>query len=128
MAKKRTRRNYQQQADLLFSAAVRGIGYCEECGTTEHLQCAHIVSRGYSRTRVNFENAVCLCRGCHTFYTPRPLHWDEWAQKRIGVELWTELRRLAIFGPEVDWRAEVERLRSDVPMMRAEPLRLYRGR
>ena len=126
--KKKPKRNYRDQADLLFSSAIRGIGYCEECGSSEFLQCAHIVPRGYSRVRVDFRNAVSLCRGCHMFFTPRPLEWDEWVLARIGEDLYLELKRLAREGPEIDWKAEVERLRTDVPDLRSEPLEYFRRR
>lgn len=35
MPKKKTRRNFKEQADHLFSAAIRSIGYCKECGSTD---------------------------------------------------------------------------------------------
>lgn len=128
MVKKKTRRNFKEQADLLFAAAIRSIGYCEECGSTEWLQCAHIVSRSYSAIRTNFSNAVCLCRACHFYYTPRPIEWEEWARRRISDETFTELRILAVqdYPIKFDWAAEVQRLKTAVPDMRAEPLRLRR--
>lgn len=126
--RKKTRRDYKTQADLLFSAAIRQIGYCEECGTTQHLQCAHIISRSYSAIRTDFRNAVCLCRSCHMFYTPRPLEWETWAINRLGETLYRHLRFLAVqdYAIKIDWKAEVDRLRVEAPMMRDQPLRLYR--
>jgi hypothetical protein len=126
--RKKTRRDYKTQADLLFSAAIRQIGYCEECGTTEHLQCAHIISRSYSAIRTNFLNAVCLCRSCHMFYTPRPLEWEQWARDRIGDLNFELLRKLALadYPLKLDWKAEVDRLRIEAPMIRPEPSRFRR--
>lgn len=122
---KTPRKNFQAQADKRFAAAIRAIGYCEECGTTEYLQCAHIISRSYSAIRTDFGNAVALCRACHMFYTPRPLEWREWARERIGIETYDRLyeKALTYYPLGVDWKAEAERLRTDVPDMRAEPLR-----
>jgi hypothetical protein len=37
---------------------VRARGSCERCGTTENLQCAHIISRRYSQTRCRLDNAA----------------------------------------------------------------------
>lgn len=129
-AAKRTRRNFKTQADALFSAAIRRIGYCEECGETAFLQCAHIVSRSYSAIRTDFRNAVALCRSCHMFYTPRPLEWEAWAIARLGEDLYRHLRFLAVqdYALKVDWAVEVERLRSEVPEMRLPPARFRRGR
>ncbi len=124
MTRKKTRRDYKVQADKLFAAAVRSIGFCEDCGTDTFLQCAHVISRSYSAIRVDFRNAVCLCRGCHMFYTPRPLQWEDWARRRIGDETFDLLRGLALayYPIKVDWKAEVERLRTDVPEVRVGPL------
>lgn len=123
---KKPKKDYRKKADELFSKAVRGIGYCEECGALEFLQCAHIVPRGYNRVRVDFRNAVSLCRGCHMYFTPRKLEWDLWVEARIGADLYSELRRLALEGPLPDWKAEVERLSLEVPELRAEPLSMFR--
>ncbi|MDQ5840771.1 MAG: hypothetical protein M3537_06450 [Chloroflexota bacterium] len=120
--KKRQKENYRTQADRRFSIAVRGIGFCENCGSVEFLQCAHIVSRSYSATRVDFLNAVCLCRGCHVFFTHRPLEWWDWARRRIGEEAFDELRRLAVGGAKIDWKAEAERLKTDLPGYRPSPV------
>lgn len=124
-ARKRTRRDFKSQADALFAAAIRSIGYCEECGARGEgavLQCAHILSRSYNAVRTDFRNAVALCRACHFYYTPRPLQWEDWARERIGTDLYDELRRKAVASPPVDWPGEVLRLRTDVPDLRGEPL------
>lgn len=126
--RKKPKKNYRDQADELFSKAIRGIGYCEECGSLENLQCAHVVSRSYGSIRTDFRNAVCLCRGCHMFFTLRPLEWEEWSIARLGEELYRELRLEARLGTVLDWKSEVERLRLDVPDFRAEPLERFRKR
>lgn len=113
-------------ADRLFSLAVRATGFCEECGSIEHLQCAHVHSRSYSATRVDFRNAVCLCRSCHMFFTHRPIEWEEWARKRLGDDVYDELARVAVAGAKVDWRLEVDRLKADAVDFRADPLRMFR--
>lgn len=124
--KKKPRTDYRKQADLLFATAVRGIGFCEECGSQRNLQCAHIISRSYSRIRVDFRNAVCLCQGCHMFFTNRPLEWEEWVTARIGIGSFRALRQIARTGPDIDWKLEALRLKTDVPFYRPEPQRLFR--
>ncbi len=66
------------KADRTFSAWVRSIGFCERCGTGRNLQCAHIRSRRFSRWRVDPRNAVCLCAGCHHWFTDHPIEFASW--------------------------------------------------
>lgn len=54
--------------DKLFSQKVRSKGFCERCGKESNLQCAHIYSRRNKRLRWDFENALCLCAGCHLYW------------------------------------------------------------
>lgn len=58
----------KKKLDVLFSKIVRSVGRCERCGKTEHLQCAHIFSRRHLSLRYDFENAICLCAGCHLYW------------------------------------------------------------
>jgi hypothetical protein len=60
------------------------------------------------------------------YFTPRTLEWREWVRARIGEELYRTLEEIARFGPEIDWKAEVDRLRTDAPELRGEPLGLFR--
>lgn len=67
--------------DDKFSRLIRSRdGACRKCGTTEHLQCAHIVSRTYLRTRHDPENAIALCRSCHVRFTFLPVEWRRWVE------------------------------------------------
>lgn len=86
------------QADKLFSLIVRSHGRCQSNRPTHlgNLQCAHGFSRRYRNVRWNFNNAWCLCAGCHTFFTHRPIEWDVWMLDTMGVELYTEVRSLAL--------------------------------
>ncbi len=86
------------ECDRLFSLAVRAPGGCES-GRPEHkgnLQCAHGFSRSYKAVRWDPRNAFPLCGGCHTFYTLHPIEWDLWMLDRLGIELYGELRELAL--------------------------------
>lgn len=87
-----------EEADRLFSLAVRSVGRCESGrpGHLGNLQCAHGFSRSYKAVRWDRRNAFCLCGGCHTFYTHHPIEWDLWMLDRLGLELYSELRGLAL--------------------------------
>jgi hypothetical protein len=110
----------QEQADRLFARAVRGIGYCENCGTTERLECAHVLSRRHLAIRVDFRNAICLCHECHAHYTTRPKKWEARARELIGDATYDLLDwlRLNTDPARIDWPAEVERLKTDAPPYR----------
>ena len=84
------------RCDLLFGRIVRHAGRCENCDSTEFLQCAHGFSRSYRTVRWDRRNAFCLCRGCHVYFTHRPLEWDGWLRERWGDSLYAELRGLAL--------------------------------
>ncbi len=94
----------KQECDRLFSLIVRSRGGCES-GRPNHagnLQCAHGFSRRYLRTRWNTDNAWALCAGCHTFFTARPLEWDDWMLDRMGFESYWVLRPLAMSTDKTD--------------------------
>lgn len=112
--KRPARRNYMAQADALFSKFIRTRdGRCVECGTTEFLQCAHIISRSYKTIRVDPDNAVALCRAHHTYFTHHPLEWELWVEARFPGRL-VRLRAKALTHDKVDWKAEVEWLKREV--------------
>ena len=107
--------NWMRKADTAFSKFVRARdGRCLACGSTEFLQCAHIISRSYKAIRVDELNAVCLCRSCHLKFTHKPLEWVEWVEDNYPGR-WAELKAKALAYEKVDWRFQsrywVERLR-----------------
>lgn len=106
------RMRQRREADRLFSRIVRSRGACERCGSREHLQCAHIISRRYLAVRWTEGNAVCLCRGCHMWGTHHPLEWERWVREHIGNGIYLSLRAYAISGERVDYDAILERLRA----------------
>jgi hypothetical protein len=111
-AKKPNKTAQLRKADSLFSKLIRSRGRCEHCGSGDWLQCAHGFSRRYRAVRFDERNAWVLCRSCHVFYTHRPLEWDGWMRDRMGVELYEEIRALALTGPNPDLGAEILRLES----------------
>jgi hypothetical protein len=104
-----------RSCDILFAQIVRARGRCEAAMSRANpckgnLQCAHGFPRSYHKVRTDTRNAFCLCAGCHTYYTDRPLEWDDWLHAQWGDVLYAELRELALYGPRVDWKAERVRL------------------
>jgi hypothetical protein len=104
------------KCDLLFSQLVRERdGWrCRRCGKPGegvYMQCAHIVSRRYSRTRCDFSNAVALCPACHMSQTDNV--WD--MAELVGAD---EVARLRALATDPTWKRsrfwwdeELERLR-----------------
>ena len=115
--KSRPKADYMKRADKLFSKYVRARdGSCVAVGEAGvdcagYLQCAHIISRSYKSIRVDPDNAVCLCAAHHTFWTHRPLEWQSWVEGRFPGR-WDRLRREALKYEKVNWRAELESLRT----------------
>lgn len=101
----------KKRADDLFSKLIRSRGSCQACGTTSTLQCAHIRSRHYNNTRTDLENALCLCAGCHFYYTGNPLLFAQFIKARLGVDVYDSLVRKSQENKKMNWAAEVERLR-----------------
>jgi hypothetical protein len=100
------------QADILFSKFIRARdGRCQNCGSFERLQCAHLITRSYKSIRVNPDNAVALCAKCHTYYTHHPLEWREWCEAEFP-DRWDALTHQALAYERVDWKAELESLRT----------------
>lgn len=114
--KKKTKSQYMVEADRYFSLYIRARdGACVNCGKTSYLQCAHIRPRTYRSIRTNPDNAVALCRGCHVYYTHRPIEWEQFiAEFQPG--LWEDLGAIALGAiadeRKVDWEAEAAKWKS----------------
>ena len=77
----------RDKRDALFSELVRErAGWvCERCGKQPErrlLQCAHIFGRRHRSTRWHPANAVCLCFGCHRYFTENPIEFAAWCRNR----------------------------------------------
>lgn len=100
------------KCDAIYSKIIRSVAHCEHCGSTDFLQCAHVVSRRYSATRTDLSNAFCLCAGCHRRFTDWPLEFNKFVEKKIGLEAYEELKHKAeSFKGTMDWDTELERLK-----------------
>lgn len=92
--RKPTKTALKRKADKLFSEKVRSLGYCLWCNRRPpvvQLQCAHIMSRRFLSTRWDFNNAMCLCAGCHRKGHDRPLEFAELVRQVKGQEAYDEL-------------------------------------
>lgn len=107
----KTAKGQKAKADLLFSKIIRSSGHCLNCGSTEQLQCAHIISRRYSATRTDLRNAYCLCAADHFYFTTWPREFSRFVTEHTGSEVYDELRAKAEAGAKVDWSEELARLR-----------------
>ena len=106
-------------ADRYFSLLVRAYAdnRCENCGTTTGLTCAHIMSRTYSQTRCDFDNAFCLCFSCHEDFTKRPIVFGEFVREHRTAEQIERITSLARKTDRVwtqdDWREIARRLSAE---------------
>lgn len=104
----------KNKADVLFSKLVRAHGECEYCGATPpnvKLETAHWLSRRFSNTRTDFDNAFCLCSAHHRFFTADPTAWTDWAISQRGRETYSRLREAANRQSEMNWVDELGRLK-----------------
>jgi hypothetical protein len=109
----------KKRADNLFSKIVRSRGYCQNCGRTQSLQCAHIISRRFSHTRCIEGNAFCLDAKCHIFFTDHPASFGIFVLEQIGADAHDELITLSQQTSKVVWIDVVQRLK-----LRAKELEL----
>lgn len=80
------------QLDREFSLLIRSKGKCERCNSTQHLQTSHIYSRRYMSIRWSVMNAMCLCAGCHWWWTLNPTEAGAWALRVLGEDHLNALR------------------------------------
>lgn len=88
----------KNKATKLHSQVVRSRGTCENCGSTNALQCAHIISRRYTATRCDPLNAFCLCAKCHFHFTEWPLEFHTFVITKVGEQWYENLKLQANLG------------------------------
>ena len=98
------------KATKLHAAIVRDHASCQSCGSTNSLQCAHIISRKYSHTRTDLGNAFCLCASCHAYFTDHPVDFGQFTIDQIGDDNYTALLRKRQPTDKMDWDVEAKRL------------------
>jgi hypothetical protein len=96
-------------ADRYFSLYIRAVGFCENCHRTPpevQLQCAHWISRRYSNTRCDPENAFSLCAACHRWFTDHPTEFGRWAIEARGEDTYQRLLEASREPAKVDWEEQ----------------------
>lgn len=86
-----------READRLFSKLVLRVPVCRNCGKRA-TDTAHHISRRYTATRWNLDNASPLCRRCHDGFTADPDLWEETWRRWVGFNVAARLTALAISG------------------------------
>ena len=104
-------------ADRIFSRIIRLHGACENCGSTDTLQCAHWISRRYAWTRTYSLNAFCLCAGCHRWFTDHPTEWGRWTVERRGEAVYQHVLERSRRRDKFDWLFEEERLKAELKLL-----------
>ena len=106
-----TKKSAKAHCDRLFSEMVRSLGYCEKCGSTQYLNCCHIISRKYGVTRTDFHNVYCLCARCHRYFHDYPRDFSHFISDSALAQYYDEVFAKAQEGGKMDWFNEVERLK-----------------
>lgn len=111
---KRTESSVKKSCDKLMSVLIRSRGRCENCGTRDNLQWCHIKSRRYLSIRWNINNSLCLCSGCHRWFSDHPDLFTKWIDKNWPGRL-DELNRefQKIFKMTLDDRLLIEQKLKD---------------
>ena len=101
------------KATKLHSKLVRSRGRCERCGESDYakLECAHIISRTYSATRTDLDNAWALCHACHFRLSKWPREHSHFITETIGSEKYELLRAKAETVTKMNWEDEYARLK-----------------
>jgi len=109
--------NVTKKLDSLFSQYIRSIGECFRCQSQKNLQCAHIWTRGYKQIRWNPENALCLCQGCHLYFTHHPIEWQDFIEEHFPGRLY-KLKKIAQeYGTKIDHEAIEKNLKNRIALL-----------
>lgn len=68
--------------------------WCERCGQAVHLEWAHIRRRGNGQlaTRWDLDNALALCRDCHTYLDDSTERMESFVDAQRGQGAYQDLR------------------------------------
>ena len=82
------------QSDKIFSQYIRlRDKKCQRCGSFVKFngvgmpishQASHFHGRAHEGTRVEPDNAICLCWGCHNYFHANPNEYVIWKKKQLG--------------------------------------------
>jgi hypothetical protein len=55
---------------------------------------------------------MALCRGCHRFFTDRPIEWENFVIEKIGKEIYQNLKVHALqYGKPIDYEKIITNLK-----------------
>jgi hypothetical protein len=92
--KSKERKKLIKQCDTLVSLIVRDRDKrCVCCGSTERLQCGHLIKRGKAATRFNLTNCNCQCSSCNFKHNQYPEHYTNWFLTVYDLTTYKELIR-----------------------------------
>jgi hypothetical protein len=94
-------RKLRDQCDELCRRIVRRRVMCERCRSARGSDTAHLIRRGYARTRCDLNNLVWLCRPCHEAVDRDPVVKDAFAVGHLGEAAWDRLCRAAVVAEPV---------------------------
>ena len=90
--KKRGRKALITKLDKIFSKYIRARDIkCVVCGSEDHLQCGHLLSRINYSTRWDEKNANCQCGHCNIIHNNNPGPYMLWFIETYGKK---ELHKL----------------------------------
>ena len=115
----------REACDVHFSKAVRHRDrhrcvYCYAEGT----DCAHVFGRARKSTRWSMDNALCLCRYHHRYFTANPVEFYDFLVKIWGEGHMNLLREKAnsIYKTTKDIRKEISKhYREELKKAEADP-------
>jgi hypothetical protein len=114
--------------DRLFSQYIRTRDNftCRYSGQTDGLMdCAHVYSRRHRHTRWHPDNAVCLSKRWHMWFTDHPHEWADWTRQHLGHDT---VERMAVLSQctdkitDADRVAIGERLMEGIRLMGEKPV------
>lgn len=82
---------------------------------TKGIHSAHIYSRGNPAIRLDPDNALALCNGCHRIFTQRPLEFKEWCDATLG-QTHMELLKIKYYAVRKITKEEKDKQRSDLEL------------
>lgn len=83
-----------KEADRVFSLWIRSRDKrCICCGTTERLQCGHLITRGAKSVRFDEENSNAQCARCNFLHEHRPEFYTTQFLRKYGRKKYEDLVR-----------------------------------
>lgn len=125
LRKRRLRTRADGPSDRELDAACRAVVFerdghkCLRCGSTSHLQWAHVVSRRYKCLRWSPRASMCLCAKCHLDWHHRPVEASLWWVSLVGPGVEAQLRYTLKSPGKIDRKLTLLWLEQELKKLRA---------